>query len=127
MQLHWNKDHKLQHEVVLANNLDIQLSIIEPATDKPEQLVPLKLHARAQFSKYAIMPARGIHFGPLTYNTTSKPRSFEVCNLGEFPFTLKVFSMSVPEAAPATTGVNIQGNKSIKEKAGESLTSAPVT
>ena len=88
-QVHWNKERQLNREVVLSGNTDIQLSIIEPLTDRPEQLVPLKVHARAQFSKYAAMPLRGLHFGPHTYNTTSKPRTFEVCNLGEFPFTLR--------------------------------------
>ena len=28
----------------------------------------------------------------VTYNTTSKPRSFEIANLGEFPFTFRLFA-----------------------------------
>lgn len=44
--------------------------------------MPIRVSVRAVFSKYALTPARGINFGPLTYNTTSKPRSFEITNLG---------------------------------------------
>lgn len=48
-----------------------------------------QLSVRAVFSKYSITPARGINFGPITYNTTSKPKTFEIHNLGEFPFAFK--------------------------------------
>lgn len=93
IQVHWNKDLSLKREVSFAGNTDILLSLIEPATDRPEQVVPIKLSGHAVFSHYAVTPARGLHFGPVTYNTLSKPRFFEVANTGEFPFTLKVFSM----------------------------------
>jgi hydrocephalus-inducing protein len=92
-QVHWNKDLSLKKEVSFTGNTDILLTLIEPATDHPEVVVPIKLSGHAVFSHYAITPARGLHFGPVTYNTLSKPRSFEVMNTGEFPFTLKVFPM----------------------------------
>lgn len=49
-----------------------------------EESIPVRVSLKAVFSKYAITPARGIDFGPLTYNTTSKPRTFEITNLGEW-------------------------------------------
>lgn len=101
MQLHWNKDKSLRQEVTLSGNTDIVLSLIEPTTDSKEQQVPIKLSARAQFSHYAITPARGLHFGPNTYNTLTKPRYFEVVNLGEFPFSLRVFDMYAKQNAEA--------------------------
>jgi hydrocephalus-inducing protein len=78
MQLHWNNDHTLKQEVSFDGNSDISLSIVEPLTSNKEQVVPIKLTARAVFSKYSITPAKGIIFGPQTYNTTSKPRTIEV-------------------------------------------------
>lgn len=103
LQVHWNKQFTLKKEVSFAGNTDILLSLIEPATDHSEQVVPIKLSGHAVFSHYAITPARGLHFGPVTYNTLSKPRSFEVMNTGEFPFTVKIVSMpSKAELAAAT-------------------------
>jgi len=49
-----------------------------------EETVPIRVSLRAVFSKYAITPARGIHFGPHTYSTTSKPRVFDITNMGEW-------------------------------------------
>ena len=46
--------------------------------------MPIRVSLRAVFSKYAITPARGINFGPHTYNTSSKPRTFEITNMGAF-------------------------------------------
>jgi hydrocephalus-inducing protein len=100
-QVHWNKDRSLKREVSFTGNTDILLTLIEPATDHPEQVVPIKLSGHAVFSHYAITPARGLHFGPVTYNTLSKPRSFEVMNTGEFPFTLKVFPMPTKQELAA--------------------------
>lgn len=101
LQLHWNKDLSLRQEVTLFGNTDILLCLIEPTTDSKEQQVPIKLSAHAQFSHYAITPARGLHFGPNTYNTLSKPRCFEVVNLGAFPFTMRVFDMFAKQNAEA--------------------------
>ncbi len=55
----------------------------------------LQVNLRAAFSRYAITPARGISFGPVMYNTSSKPRSFDITNMGDFPVTLKVFNLAL--------------------------------
>lgn len=91
-----------------AGSSDILLSLIEPATDRPEQVVPIKLSGHAVFSHYAITPARGLHFGPVTYNTLSSPRFFEVMNTGEFPFTLKVFAMPSKQELAAATAASAE-------------------
>ena len=88
--VHFNKLQTLKREVTLSKNADIQLSITEPLTGKRESNIPVRVDVRAIFSKYSIMPARGINFGPLVYNTTSEPRTFEVTNNGEFPLTVSL-------------------------------------
>ena len=55
----------------------------------------LQVNLRAAFSRYAITPARGISFGPVMYNTSSKPRSFDITNMGDFPITLKIFNLAL--------------------------------
>jgi hydrocephalus-inducing protein len=94
----------LRREVTLDGNTDVTLSLIEPATGRAEQTLPVRLSARAQFSKYSVTPARGLHFGPNTYGTTSKPWSFEVCNLGEFPFTLRLSQLGEAPKPPPDDG-----------------------
>lgn len=73
-------------------NSDVTLSIIEPLTTNKEDTIPVQISGRAVFSKYAVTPARGIHFGPVTYNTASKPKIIEITNLGQFDFNFKLFN-----------------------------------
>jgi hydrocephalus-inducing protein len=103
LQVHWNQNLSLREEIAFAGNTDIMLSLTEPTTEVQEQQVPIKLSARAMFSHYAITPAHGLHFGPVTYNTVSKPRCFEVVNLGEFPFKVHMFPMQDKLNSAATT------------------------
>eukprot|EP00879_Flechtneria_rotunda_P031644 GHRR01034590.1.p1 GENE.GHRR01034590.1~~GHRR01034590.1.p1 ORF type:complete len:525 (+),score=187.16 GHRR01034590.1:182-1576(+) len=111
VMVHWNKDLSLRQEVILVNNTDIVMTLIEPSTDNKEQQVPIKLSAHAQFSHYAITPARGLHFGPVTYNTVSKPRTFEVVNLGNFPFTLRITAMGAEKPTEEVVGKAGKGSK----------------
>lgn len=93
----------LKHEVSV-NSPDLILSIIEPLTTAKEEVVPLRVAGRAVFSQYAVMPARGLHFGPVTAATSAKPKTLEVANLGEFEFTVKLFDYSISAAA---SGANV--------------------
>lgn len=89
--------------MTFVGNSDVTLSIIEPLTTNREDTIPVQISGRAVFSKYAITPGRGIHFGPNTYNTASKPKLIEITNLGEFEFNFKLFNhaQGLPAAAPA--------------------------
>jgi hydrocephalus-inducing protein len=84
IQVVFNKSKALKREVTITGAPDIQLAIIEPSTSAKEEIVPIRVSVKAVFSKYAITPARGINFGPLQYGTSSKPRTFEIANNGEF-------------------------------------------
>ena len=92
--LHFNKERQLKKEITLNGANDITMSIIEVATDLTEETVPMKTSVRAVFNKYSITPARGIVFGPHTYNTLSNPRTFTITNHGEFDFDFKLFKFS---------------------------------
>eukprot|EP00898_Chlorokybus_atmophyticus_P005824 jgi/Chlat1/6242/Chrsp44S05765 len=90
--VHFNRDKLLAKEVELRGNTEIQLAIVEVLTGKKEHMMPVRVDLRAVFSKYNVLPARGMNFGPLVYNTTSNPRTFEIQNSGEFPFAYSLFS-----------------------------------
>lgn len=51
----------------------------------------LQMSIRAVFSKYSITPARALNFGPVPFNSPALPRALEVTNIGEVPFTLRLF------------------------------------
>ena len=86
--MHFNKELSLRRQLTpsLFGANDVVLSIIEPLTHKPEETLPIKVSVRAVFCLYQVTPQRGINFGPVTYNTTSKPKTFEIVNTGEFAY-----------------------------------------
>jgi len=123
-QLSWNKDHALRKEVTLDSNTDITLTLIEPSTGKPEQALPVKLSGRATFSRYSVTPARGLHFGAVTYNTTSAPRVVEIANLGEFPFTMKLYPLGDPPKPPPPDPTTTKPKPGAKAAAGGAAAAA---
>lgn len=100
LQVHFNKDKSLKRELHLVGNADFMLSIVEPLTDAQEESLPINLSVRAVFSKYAVTPGCGINFGPTTYKTTSKPKTFEIANLGEFAFDYALFNYGAGATPP---------------------------
>lgn len=117
--------------MTLVGTPDIALSVIEPLTRNKEDSIPIRTSVRALFSKYSITPARGINFGPLTYNTTSKPRTFEITNLGEFPFNFSFFNFAEPppssDAAGGKPGAKPPADKPKGKGPGPGLALGPFT
>jgi hypothetical protein len=118
----------LSDEVTLQHNSDVSLTVIEPLTgERFQNPVPVKLSVRAVFSRYGLTPARGLNFGPVEFQVASRPRIFEIANLGEFPFEWDLVSLfssgakSRPESAvkrPSTSkGKDAKGGKGGKAEA----------
>jgi hydrocephalus-inducing protein len=82
--------------VTFVGSADLVLSIIEPLTTNKEEVLPIKVSGRAVFSKYAVTPARGLHFGPITAATSAKPKMLEVANLGEFEVKMRLSDFAIP-------------------------------
>ena len=104
VDFHFNKDGKLRREATLVNNVDVSLSVSEPATGAKHEKIPIRTSIRAVFAKYALTPKRGLSFGPLTYNNTSDPRAFEISNTGEFPFAFNLFNYGESESRERDEG-----------------------
>ncbi|GMH35419.1 hypothetical protein BSKO_03287 [Bryopsis sp. KO-2023] len=102
VEVHFNPEHKLGHEICLALDPEVFLSIFEPMTGMRELHFPIRLSANAVFSKYALTPARGINFGSMQYDTTSEPRTFQISNLGEFPFDFTLTNNSKTDDTSAS-------------------------
>lgn len=83
-------------------NNHLSLHIIEPLNDNTETTIPVPVSLRAVFSKYTITPARGLNFGPNVYSTDSAPRTINIRNNGDFPFTLALLKAgAAPPEKPA--------------------------
>ena len=99
--LHFNEHHTLKKETTLKGNADITLAIIEELTGNKESVIPVKVDLRAVFCKYSILPARGLNFGPVIYDTESNPKVFDLTNSGEFPFEFNLTSYGDDEGTEA--------------------------
>lgn len=86
----FNRSHKLAREVTLPGHQELTLTISEPLNAAKTHVLPVKVSARALFNRCSLTPAKGINFGPLQYSSSSKPRSFELANLGEFPLHFRL-------------------------------------
>lgn len=132
VKVHFNKDKALKREVNIQGNADLVLSIIETLNNSVENKIPIRVDLKAVFTKYNVTPARGLSFGPVTYKTQSKPRVFEVANLGEFPFVFRVFDMANPPE-PGSLGTAVTAASDPKAKAaakppaGKAAPGAPFT
>ena len=120
LQVRFNSSHDLAKEVTLADNNDISLNIIEELTGSRESSVPIRVNLQAVFCKYSLRPARGINFGPLVFNTTSQPRTFEISNTGVFPFDFRLFAYGEDEeGSDAAKGGNLSlGNFTVSPASG---------
>ncbi len=86
----FNRSHKLAREVTLPGHQELTLTISEPLNAAKTHVLPVKVSARALFNRCSLTPSKGINFGPLQYSSSSKPRSFELANLGEFPLHFRL-------------------------------------
>ena len=120
LQVRFNSSHDLAKEVTLIDNNDISLHIIEELTGSRESTVPIRVNLQAVFCKYSLRPARGINFGPLVFNSTSQPRTFEISNTGVFPFDFRLFAYGEEEedAAAARGGSLSLGNFTVSPASG---------
>lgn len=111
----FNRDGSLQKEIEFKAFSDIQIIISEPLTGEREVSIPLPVQAKAVFSKFTILPTKGINFGPHLYNTVSATKEIEIINNGRFPFQYCVEKLDKLEkspdesAAPRTEGDGTRG------------------
>ena len=82
-------------EVALRANADMKLIIVEAQTKSSVPIVPIRVTANAVFSKFRVLPASGINFGPMELET-AKQKKLEIYNDGEFDFEYKL--VAVPKA-----------------------------
>jgi len=75
-----------QEEVDFKDNTELKCYVSELLTGEEIIALPVKINVRSVFSKYRVLPQKGITFGALTYDT-QKTRTFDIVNQGEFEFS----------------------------------------
>ena len=84
-----SKDFPGEEEVTIQDNMELKCYVSELLTGEEIFGNPIKLNVRSVFSKFRILPQKGIGFGALTYDT-QKTRTFDIINQGEFEFDFKI-------------------------------------
>lgn len=74
-----------QEEVNFKDNMELKCYVSELLTGEEILTMPIKINVVSVFSKYRVLPQKGIAFGALTYDT-QKTRTFDIVNQGEFEF-----------------------------------------
>ena len=78
-----------EEEVDVKDNIDLKCYVSELLTGEEIFIQPIKICVKSVFSKYRVLPQKGISFGALTYNT-QKTRTFDIVNQGVFEFTFDI-------------------------------------
>ena len=76
-------------EINIRDNMSIKCFIIEPSNNEVIGIVPVKVSAKAVYSKYAITPARDLSFGASVLGGKST-KTFSIDNTGEFDFKFSI-------------------------------------
>jgi hydrocephalus-inducing protein len=92
-----------EEEVSFKDNTDLRCYVSELLTGEEILNNPIKVSVRSVFSKYRVLPQKGISFGALTYDT-QKTRTFDIVNQGEFDFSFEIKCItSLVRSRPGTS------------------------
>lgn len=83
---------KANREVTIKDNSSMKCQFYEPTTGEITATIPIKLLARAVFSRFSILPVRDLNFGALNFGIKGT-RQFVVENMGEFDFRYSIYKI----------------------------------
>ncbi|KAJ3022533.1 hypothetical protein HKX48_005950 [Thoreauomyces humboldtii] len=83
---------KSSKELYIKDSMSCKCQFFEPSTSEVTAVLPVRLSARAVFSKFSIMPVRDLNFGALVHGTKAT-RQFIIENLGEFDFRYSIYKL----------------------------------
>lgn len=87
---------RTRQELTLASVPVIKCEVIEPQAQETIAVIPISLSVRAVFSKYALLPSRGVNFGAVVLGTAKLTREFIIENHGDFEFRFFVTKQAPP-------------------------------
>jgi adenylate kinase family enzyme len=99
---------KANREMVIRDANSLKCQFYEPTTGEVTATIPVKLLARAVFSRFSILPVRDLNFGALVHGTKAT-RQFTVENQGEFDFRYSIYKI-IQGANEVKTGTKLRTN-----------------
>ncbi|KAH6588049.1 hypothetical protein BASA50_010912 [Batrachochytrium salamandrivorans] len=96
---------KSNAEVFAKDSLALRCIFFEPTTGEVTASVPIKINARAVFSKFSVLPVRDLSFGSLIHGT-KVARQFIIENKGEFDFKYSIYKLIAQEVELKATSKN---------------------
>ncbi|KAJ3159463.1 hypothetical protein HDU86_001781 [Geranomyces michiganensis] len=94
---------KSTKELTVRDSVSCKCQFFEPTTSEVTAVIPVKLSARAVFSKFSILPVRDLNFGALVHGTKAT-RQFIIENLGEFDFRYSIYKLVAAIMEPKIVG-----------------------
>nr|KAJ3422703.1 hypothetical protein HK105_006819 [Polyrhizophydium stewartii] len=83
---------KTTTEMTIKESSSLKCVVYEPTTGEVTASIPIKINARAVFSKFSVMPVRDLNFGALVHGTKAA-RQITIENLGEFDFKVSIYKL----------------------------------
>eukprot|EP00048_Salpingoeca_helianthica_P006582 m.100402 g.100402 ORF g.100402 m.100402 type:complete len:4697 (-) comp14058_c0_seq1:25-14115(-) len=81
---------RTRQELCLQSVPMIKCEVIEPASQEVIAVIPISVSLRSVFSRYELVPARGISFGAVVLGTPKLTREIIIENKGDFEFRFMV-------------------------------------
>ncbi|KAJ3226665.1 hypothetical protein HK099_004409 [Clydaea vesicula] len=103
---------KTNREMTIKEVVGLKCQLFEPTTGEITHNIPVKLSARAVFSKYSILPVRDLNFGALVHGIKGS-RQFVIENLGEFDFRFSIYKI-LQGTTDSRNGKKSRHSKSIR-------------
>jgi P pilus assembly chaperone PapD len=110
----FNQGQTLDKELRLRHDKCMRLVLTEPLTAAQETMLTVPMSLAALYSKYSLNPRHSIDFGPLIYNMSSNSRKLELSNVGQFPFSFRLFDVSGSKGNEGSSNSQAQGKKDAK-------------
>ncbi|XJO77830.1 hypothetical protein BDV3_002359 [Batrachochytrium dendrobatidis] len=83
---------KANTELHIKDSSALRCIVFEPTTGEITASIPIKINARAVFSKFSVLPMRDLNFGALVHGSKAS-RQFIIENQGEFDFKYSIYKL----------------------------------
>lgn len=100
---------KSNHDIAIKDHTACKCQIYEPATEEIPAIIPIKLCARAVFSKFTITPGRELNFGPVIFGAKHN-RQFVIENSGEFEFKYHIYRLVASDSKAHPLSISRAGS-----------------
>lgn len=111
---------KTNREHILHRDASLRLIILEGESNRQFQSIPCVISLRSVFSKYRVLPAHSINFGPLEQGVETS-KKIRILNDGEFDFEYRLFPADPDHEFSRANTVALETASTAKADSGDTL------